>query len=233
LNSLQNSVGAPYMVRYKDRVRVVLIAAKHLSFAKTRLAPVMPDAERRMLAEAMFRDVLAAATGSETAERVAVVTSDPALLEHARRAGAICIDEEYPRGLNAAVSLATRALADAGATKLCTVLSDIPLTTSRDIDEVFAAMAPDRGAVLVPSRDFSGTNIIARAPCDVVPTMFGRMSLVRHLDACRQASVACEILRQSGPALDLDLLSDLLEFVRTAEPGNTLNQLSRLGIASN
>ena len=220
-------------MRYKDRVRVVLIAAKHLSFAKTRLAPVMPDAERRVLAEAMFRDVLAAATGSQRAERVAVVTSDPALLEHARRAGAICIDEEYPRGLNVAVSLASRALLDAGATQLCTVLSDTPLTTARDIDEVFAALASERGVVLVPSRDFSGTNIIARSPCDVIPTMFGRMSLVRHLDACRRESVPCEILRQSGPSLDLDLLADLIEFVRTAEPNHTLNQLSRLGIASN
>lgn len=220
-------------MRYKDRVRVVLIAAKHLSFAKTRLAPVMPDGERRILAEAMFRDVLAAATASRAADRVAVVTSDPTLLEHSRRVGAICIDEEYPRGLNAAVSLATSALADAGATELCTVLSDIPLTTAHDIDAVFAAMGPGRGAVLVPSRDFSGTNIIARSPCDVIPTLFGRLSLVRHLDACRQASVTCEIIRQSGPALDLDLLSDLIEFVRTAAPGNTLNQLSRLGIASN
>jgi 2-phospho-L-lactate/phosphoenolpyruvate guanylyltransferase len=211
---------------------VVLIAAKHLAFAKTRLAPVMPDGERRALAQAMFHDVLAAAMASRCAQRVAVVTSDPGLLDTARSAGAIAIDEEHPRGLNAAVRLATDALAAAGTTQLCTVLSDIPLLAGRDIDEVFAAMPSGRGAVLVPSRDFSGTNIIARSPADAVPTMFGRLSLVRHLDECRRAGLPCEIIRQSGPALDLDLLSDLHEFVRAAGPSNTLNQLARLGLAS-
>jgi 2-phospho-L-lactate/phosphoenolpyruvate guanylyltransferase len=220
-------------VRYKDRVRFILIAAKQLAFAKTRLAPVLPEPERRMLAEAMFRDVLAASMGSQRAQRVAVVTSEPGLLALAREAGAIAIDEEYPRGLNAAVSLATEALRDAGATELCTVLSDIPMVTAHDIDEVFAALRPGRGAVLVPSRDFSGTNIIARSPAGVISTMFGRMSLVKHLDECRGAQVPCEIIRQTGPALDLDLLADLIEFVRTAGPSNTLNQLARLGLASN
>ncbi len=226
-------VGGARSVRYKDRVRFILIAAKQLAFAKTRLASVLPEPERRILAEAMFRDVLAASMGSQRAERVAVVTSDPGLLALAREAGALVIDEEYPRGLNVAVGLATDALRDAGATELCTVLSDIPMVTARDIDDVFAALKPGRGAVLVPSRDFSGTNIIARSPAGVIPTMFGRMSLAKHLDECRRAHVPCEIIRQTGPALDLDLLADLIEFVRSAGPSNTLNQLARLGIASN
>ena len=169
-----------------------------------------------MLAEAMFRDVLAASMASRRSERVAVVSSDPALLDLARQAGAVAIDEEYPRGLNAAVGLATEVLISAGATEVCTVLSDIPLVTGADIDGVFAALAPGRGAVLVPSRDFTGTNIIARSPAGVIPTMFGRMSLVKHLDECRRAQVPCEIIRQNGPALDLDLLADLIEFVRIA-----------------
>jgi 2-phospho-L-lactate guanylyltransferase len=227
------AVGDARTVRYKDRVRFILIAAKHLAFAKTRLASALPDQERRTLAEAMFRDVLAASLGSQRADRVAVVTSDPGLQVLARDAGAIAIDEEFPRGLNAAVELATDTLRDAGATELCTVLSDIPMVTARDIDEVFAALKPGRGAVLVPSRDFSGTNIIARSPAGIIPTLFGRMSLAKHLDECRRAQVPCEIIRQTRPALDLDLLADLIEFVRTAGPSNTLNQLARLGLASN
>jgi 2-phospho-L-lactate guanylyltransferase len=227
------AVGDARRVRYKDPVRFILIAAKQLAFAKTRLAPALPDVERTMLAEAMFRDVLAAAMGSQRAQRVAVVSSDPRLLGLAREAGAVMIDEEYPRGLNVAIGLATDALVSAGATEVCTVLSDIPLVTARDIDEVFAAIAPGRGAVLVPSRDFTGTNILARCPAGLIPTMFGRMSLVKHLDECRRAQVPCEIIRQTGPALDLDLHADLIEFVRTAGPTNTLNQLARLGLASN
>jgi 2-phospho-L-lactate guanylyltransferase (CobY/MobA/RfbA family) len=118
-----------------------------------------------------------------------------------------------------------------GAAAVCTLLSDIPAITGDDIDEVFDALPADRGAVLVPSRDFSGTNVIARAPADVVPTQFGRLSLVRHLDDCRNRNLACRVLRLPRPALDLDVPQDLYEFVRASSTTHTLNQLVRLGIA--
>jgi 2-phospho-L-lactate/phosphoenolpyruvate guanylyltransferase len=212
-------------------VRSILIAAKQLEFAKTRLAPVLPPGERRALAEAMFRDVLAASLGATAVDHVAVVTSDPGLLAMARAAGAVAIDEEFPRGLNVAVALATDSLIAQGARTVCTVLSDIPLTTAGDIDAVFAAMPSGRGAVLVPSRDFSGTNMICRSPADAVPTRFGRMSLVRHLDDCRSSGVPARVLRLVRPALDLDVIADLAEFERAGSATHTQNQLSRLGIA--
>jgi 2-phospho-L-lactate guanylyltransferase len=211
-------------------VRFILIAAKQLEFAKTRLAPALPPGERRALAEAMFRDVLAASM-SAAADHVAVVTSDAGLLAMAGSAGALTIDEEFPRGLNAAVALSTSALIAQGAETVCTVLSDIPLTAAEDIDAVFAAMPSGRGAVLVPSRDFSGTNMICRSPADAVPTRFGRMSLVRHLDDCRSAGIPAKVLRLARPALDLDVIGDLVEFERAGSATHTQNQLSRLGIA--
>ena len=211
-------------------MRFILIAAKQLEFAKTRLAPVLPPGERRTLAEAMFRDVLAAAVEAN-ADRVAVVTSDAGLQATARAAGARVIDEEFPRGLNVAVALATSALIADGARIVCTVLSDIPLVAADDIDAVFAAMPSGGGAVLVPSRDFSGTNMICRSPADAVPTRFGRMSLVRHLDDCRSADVPAKVLRLARPALDLDVIADLAEFERAGSATHTQNQLSRLGIA--
>jgi 2-phospho-L-lactate/phosphoenolpyruvate guanylyltransferase len=211
-------------------VRWILIVAKELDRAKTRLGAVLPPDERRVLAEAMFNDVLAAALASERAERVAVVTSDRGLLARAEAFGALPIDERFPRGLNVAVALGTRELAIHSADTICTVLSDIPLVTSNDIDAVLDAMPPTPSVVLVPSRDFSGTNIIARSPGDIIATRFGTMSLVKHLEDCRRTGVACQILRLQRPALDLDLMADLAEFVRAGSPTHTLNQLARLGI---
>ena len=212
-------------------MRFILIAAKQLEFAKTRLAPALPPGERRALAEAMFRDVLAAALGASAADHVALVTSDAGLLAMARAANALAIDEEFPRGLNVAIALATSALIAEGAETICTLLSDIPLVTPEDVDAVFAAMPSGRGAVLVPSRDFSGTNIICRSPADAVPTRFGRLSLVKHLDDCRAANVPARVLRLARPALDLDVIGDLAEFERAGSATHTQNQLARLGIA--
>src|SRR5271154_3129092 len=212
-------------------MRFILIAAKQLEFAKTRLSSVLPPGERRALAEAMFRDVLAAALGATAADHVAVVTSDAGLLARARAANALAIDEEFPRGLNVAIALATSALIAEGAETVCTLLSDIPLVTAEDVDAVFAAMPSGRGAVLVPSRDFSGTNIICRSPADAVATRFGRLSLVKHLDDCRTADVPARVLRLARPALDLDVIADLAEFERAGSATHTQNQLARLGIA--
>lgn len=215
-----------------DAVRAVLIAAKQLTFAKTRLASVLHStAEREALAEAMFRDVLSAALSAPMADTVAVITSDPKLLGLTRQAGALALDEDYPRGLNNAVRIATHLLSERGATTVCTLLSDCPLLSAEDIGTVFDVMPEeDRGAVLVPSHDFSGTNMIVRSPANVIPTYFGRLSLARHLEACREEGLPCRVLRLSRPALDLDLPADLIEFARTPSVTHTFSQLSRLGM---
>jgi 2-phospho-L-lactate guanylyltransferase len=213
-------------------VRAILIAAKHLAFAKTRLGRAVGDADRMALAEAMFRDVLSAALSARAADHVGVISSDPTLLDRARAAGALVIDEEFPRGLNAAIRLATSALAAQGVAALCTVLSDIPLVTGEDIDAVFGELAEEQhGVVLVPSRDLSGTNMIARAPADAIATRFGGRSLERHLEECYRLGLPTRVMRQRGPALDLDVIEDLNEFVRTPSMTHTFNQLARLGIA--
>src|SRR5947207_14911149 len=83
-------------VSYKSAVRVVLIAAKRLATAKTRLMPVLPAIDERVaLADAMFRDVLNAALGPRSADRVAVVTCDAALIATAQAAGATSTAELY------------------------------------------------------------------------------------------------------------------------------------------
>ena len=211
-------------------MRAVLIAAKKLALAKTRLLPVLPSvAERSELAEAMFRDVLRAAQNARTPQRVVVVTCDPTLIGLARSTGAIVIDEQYPRGLNAAVRLATVQLMAAGMSCVCTLLSDIPLVHGDDVDAAFAAMPDDAQAVtLVPSRDFSGTNIIVRRPPDVITTQFGRLSLLRHMEDCRQRGIACQVVRLERPALDLDVPADLQEFERHRSLTQTHAHLARL-----
>ncbi|MGH8014297.1 MAG: 2-phospho-L-lactate guanylyltransferase [Candidatus Binataceae bacterium] len=213
-------------------MKVVLIAAKQLALAKTRLTPALPSAtERSVLAEAMFRDVLSAALSARAADAVAVISSDPTLLNMARHADALAIDEGFPRGLNAAVRVATEELIRLGAMTVCTVLSDIPMVAGEDIDAAFTAMpAQNPGVVLVPSLDFSGTNMIVRGPANVIATRFGRLSLVRHLDDCHEQNLSCEVLRLMGPALDLDLPTDLIEFIRTPTMTHTFSHLARLGM---
>jgi len=175
--------------------------------------------------------VLEAATNSRSAGMVAVVSSDRTLLELARRAGAMPIDERYPRGLNAAVAMATAKLRALGVTTLCTLLSDTPLVTAADIEAVFAALRTERGAVLAPSRDTRGTNIILRQPADVIPTRFGKRSLALHRLECDRVGVPCDLLHLPGPAMDLDEVADLIDFIGVGKTSHTLSQLARFELA--
>jgi 2-phospho-L-lactate guanylyltransferase len=211
-------------------VRAVLIAAKELAFAKTRLGR-LAQRERELLAQAMFRDVLDAALGFKAAGCVAVVTSDRSLLELTRRAGALAIDERYPRGLNAAVAMATRELAAAGVDTLCTLLSDTPLVSPQDIEQVFETATAEQGVVLAPSRDARGTNIILRRPPDVIPTRFGKRSLALHLLECERTRVPCQVLHLPGPAMDLDEITDLADFMNAGKSSHTLSQLGQFALA--
>ena len=218
-------------------MRVVLIAAKELAVAKTRLRVALAASDRIELARAMFCDVLQASTEVRGVDHVAVVSSDRDLLRRAQAAGAIAIDEEFPRGLNAAVRLATGALVAGGASSVCTLLSDIPCVMAADIEQLFAvherllgSVGAGRAVALAPSHDLTGTNMIVRAPADVVPIRFGSQSLARHLEECRAAGVRCEIVQMARPALDLDLVEDLGKFVRFGNGAHTRNQLARLAL---
>ena len=76
---------------------------------------------------------------------VAVVTSDRHLLDLARAVGTLAMArEEFPRGLNAALRIATSALVSAGATEVATVLSDVPLVTAEDMAASFYNSPPIR-----------------------------------------------------------------------------------------
>lgn len=71
---------------------------------------------------------------------MAVITCDSTVIELARQNRVLVINEGPVRALNAAVRLATANLTAAGATYVCTLLADIPLVTSEDVDAGFAGV---------------------------------------------------------------------------------------------
>jgi 2-phospho-L-lactate guanylyltransferase len=223
-------VPRPIRSGIRGSVRTILIAAKELTLAKSRLAALAPG-QRAALARAMFDDVLAAALAAASADCVAVVTSDRGLLEAAQAAGALGIDERYPRGLNAAVAMATQELMAAGVTTLCTLLSDTPGITPADIDAVLERISSGNGVILVPSRDGHGTNVILRRPPNLITTRFGTHSLALHRGLCEHSGIPYQIMPLPGPALDLDEMADLTDFARLARPGRTMEELCRLELA--
>jgi 2-phospho-L-lactate/phosphoenolpyruvate guanylyltransferase len=182
---------------------ILLIPVKTLSTAKQRLADALTQAQRSQLAEAMLRDVMAAASGVRDRIDVALVTGDARALELAREFGFSVIKDLRNESETAAIEMATAWCEERGYDTTVVVPGDIPLITSDELHRVLDT-APAEGAVFVPAYDRRGSNCILRRPASLIPLRFGNDSFLPHCEAMRQTGQELLILEMSGIGLDID-----------------------------
>ena len=191
----------------------VLIPVKPLERAKLRLSPFLDDGDRRMLGEAMLGDVLAAVSPRWL---TFVVSVDP--LSHD---GVVWV-REAGTGLNDALATGTEAAIANGVERLLILPSDVPLASTAEVAELFAADVP---VALVPSPD-GGTNALLRTPPDVIPTRFGEDSFSSHLAEAERSGVRATRVDAPGLRLDIDDLEGLWTLANAA-PGSESAALAR------
>jgi 2-phospho-L-lactate/phosphoenolpyruvate guanylyltransferase len=189
---------------------VPLVPLKALAAAKGRLAPWLSPLERRLLAIAMFEDVVATLQAVAGLEAPAVVSPDREVWRRAEAIGCRVVEELGGGGLNAALALAAAGLADADG--LLVVAADLPLASASGVGRVLEAAAAAT-VVVVPSHDGDGTNVLAwREPRSFAPR-FGPASAARHLSV--PGAVRLDDRRL---ALDVDTVEDLRLVVDLADP---------------
>jgi 2-phospho-L-lactate guanylyltransferase len=201
---------------------MILVPVKNLQNAKQRLSPVLNQASRLALAEAMLQDVLETlSTWAGRPDEVALVTNDPFAMELASRFDFRIIAETANRSETDAIEMATAICRSQGAESTLVIPGDIPLVQAWELEKIFAA-APERGSVLAPSADQRGTNAAWRKPAGLFPLRFGNDSFWPHLNASRATGHPCVVLSLSGIALDVDNPADLQRLA--AAPGETRSQ---------
>jgi 2-phospho-L-lactate/phosphoenolpyruvate guanylyltransferase len=180
---------------------VPLVPVKALAAAKGRLGPWLSPLERRLLAIAMFEDVVAALQATPGLAAPLVVSPDREMWRRAAAIGCRVVEEPGGgEGLNAALALAAERAGDEG---LLVVAADLPLASASGLRRVLeaAALAP---VAVVPSHDGEGTNVLAwREPASFAPR-FGPGSAARHLSVPGAVRVD-----DPGLALDIDTVEDL------------------------
>jgi 2-phospho-L-lactate guanylyltransferase len=199
---------------------VPLVPVKALAEAKGRLGPWLSPLERRLLAIAMFEDVVAALQAVDGLEAPVVVSPDREVWRRAEAIGCRVVEEpDAQGGLNGALELAAARLAGAGG--LLVVAADLPLATAAALRRVLeaAAAAP---VVVVPSHDGDGTNVLAwREPGSFAPR-FGPDSAARHL-----AAAGAVRLDDQGLALDVDTVEDLRAVAGLVDPAGVTGRRLR------
>ncbi|HEU4397637.1 MAG TPA: 2-phospho-L-lactate guanylyltransferase [Actinomycetota bacterium] len=189
---------------------VPLVPVKALAAAKGRLAPWLSPLERRLLAIAMFEDVVAALQATPGLAAPLVVSPDREMWRRAEAIGCRVVEEPAGgEGLNAALA---RAAGNAGDDGLLVVAADLPLASAAGLRRVLkaAALAP---VVVVPSHDGDGTNVLAwREPASFAPR-FGPGSATRHLSVPGAVRVDDPQL-----AMDVDTVEDLRLLAGQVDP---------------
>ena len=179
--------------------------------AKQRLAGFLSAPHRETLARILYKQTLAALCQAEGIDRVAVITNDSEVAEHARRSGTVVFEENEQLSHSASADAACTRACQLGATTALLVPIDVPLVTPADFTRLAAAARP--GLIVVPSIDGTGTNALARTPPNVIESRFGPGSCRAHLDQARSRSVHAEVLRLRGLMFDIDTPEDVAELL--------------------
>jgi 2-phospho-L-lactate/phosphoenolpyruvate guanylyltransferase len=195
---------------------VALIPVKGFRNAKQRLSPVLSYAGRELLAEAMFHDILAQVRAARGIAATFVVTGDDKVASIALTASAEVIREHAENGETGAVDFARLELKNAGCEAVLIIPGDMPLVRAEDIEAVLAQVPEDAAApfaLLVPSHDRLGTNVLLLAPPDILELRFGYDSFNFHLGQVRARGLPIHVFENEHLALDIDEPNDLERFL--------------------
>src|SRR5215467_1684244 len=193
-----------------------LIPVKGFRNAKQRLSPLLDAADRELLAEVMFRDVLKQVLKARGLVETYVVTGDSKVAEIATSHGAQLIREEVEKGETDAVDFARRELKQLQREAVLIIPGDMPLVRSVDIEEVLAQVPEGAGfpfALLVPSHDRLGTNALLLAPPDIIRLRFGYDSFTYHMSQLSAQGLSLRFIENERLALDVDEPKDLERFL--------------------
>jgi 2-phospho-L-lactate/phosphoenolpyruvate guanylyltransferase len=209
----------------------LLIPIKEPGRAKTRLAKLLTLEERQRLVWAMFEDVCLSLAASKKAEHIFIVTNFQRAAQRAYHFGWQVLLEEVQESESASVDWASRLLREQGFDAVMRLPADLPLLQAEDIDALLSMEIKAPKALLVPSREGTGTNAIIRTPADLFPSRFGPNSLALHKQEARRAGAECLIVTNDHIALDIDEPQDLETFFAAGTKRETFRLLEEFNIA--
>jgi 2-phospho-L-lactate/phosphoenolpyruvate guanylyltransferase len=202
----------------------VVIPAKRLGVAKTRLRPltadrVDADVAHRELVLALLADTVAATVACPVVGAVVVVTDDLSAAAVVRGLGARTVADEPDRGLNPALEHGART---APGTAVAALSSDLPALRPEELAAALGAAAGSARAFVADAQG-TGTTLLTGVGTELSPR-FGPGSAQAH-----RASGAVE-LTGSWPGLvrDVDTDADLRAAVALGAGPRTTALLDRL-----
>tara|TARA_B100001750_G_scaffold194850_1_gene166375 strand:+ start:22 stop:657 length:636 start_codon:yes stop_codon:yes gene_type:complete len=183
-----------------------IIPVKTFSKAKTRLN-LQQDCKME-ICSLMLQEVLKTISNCKVVNQIVLVSKDEAALKIGRQFNSIEIFDNES-GVNNAINLADQYLSDKNFD--CSIIfpQDIPTMTSSDIDTLLGFIKSTNSVIIVPSRQFNGTNALVRCPADLIQTRYDMGSYTHQIDAANTKTKNISIALIRRMMLDIDDESDL------------------------
>ena len=200
-----------------------IIPVKTFSKAKTRLN-LQQDCKEE-ICSLMLREVLRTVSNCKIVNQIILVTKDENALKIGRQFNVVGIfDDEL--GVNNAINLADEYLSDKNFD--CSVIfpQDIPTMTSTDIETLLGFIKSTNSVIIVPSRQFNGTNALVRCPSGLMQTKYDLGSYTHQIDAARTRTNNISIALIRRMMLDIDDESDLAFMLKQNSKHDFCNKIA-------
>jgi 2-phospho-L-lactate guanylyltransferase len=191
---------------------IAIIPVKGLLESKSRLSHSLSSEDKKKLVIALAKDVLTAVEESALFSRVLVVSPDRNVLKEANLPAGSFLHQEG-QGLNAGIRQSTLLAMREKASSVAVLLADIPLVEARDLKEIYTVGNVAQRVVLSPSLK-GGTNVMVRAPPDIIAPAYGRWSFSTHLRAAQKTGVAVYSVSNQRLSFDVDTQEDLIALAK-------------------
>ena len=200
-----------------------IIPVKTFSKAKTRLN-LQQDCKEE-ICSLMLQEVLRTVSDCKIVNQIILVTKDEDALKIGRQFNVVGIfDDEL--GVNNAINLADEYLSDKNFD--CSVIfpQDIPTMTSTDIETLLGFIKSTNSVIIVPSRQFNGTNALVRCPSGLMQTKYDLGSYTHQVDAARTRTNNISIALIRRMMLDIDDESDLAFMLKQNSKHDFCNKIA-------
>ena len=201
----------------------VIIPVKTFSKAKTRLN--IQQTCKEEICSIMLQEVLKTISNCNLVSKIVIVSKDETALKIGRPFNAIEIFDDES-GVNNAINLADEYLSDKNFD--CSVIfpQDIPIMTSSDIDALLGFIRSINSVIIVPSRQFNGTNALVRYRVGLMQTRYDMGSYTHQIDAARTTTNNISIALIRRMMLDIDDESDLAFMLKQNSKHDFCNKIA-------
>ena len=201
-----------------------IIPVKQFSKAKTRLGLSIENTGT--LCKLLLEEVLGTISKSPLIEKIILVSKDDEAFQIGKRFDCIEIFDETESSVNNAISLADSWISNSSFTHSVIFPQDIPTMTSSDIEILLGFIKSTNSVVVVPSRQFNGTNALVRCPSGLMQTRYDMGSYTHQIEAAKTKTANISIALIRRIMLDIDDESDLTFMLKQNNKPDFCNKIT-------